>query len=98
MSELTNLQQFRHGDLSQSSIVLDLVNRMNLWPKIYRRYVEEEILSVVPISDEFVSSSIAAFLGDRSLEDMLADKGWTKSDLVIHVSLPEALRLFSDFL
>ena len=59
MTDLSLFQQLHNGDLSSSSHLLDLVNRMNLWPKLFRKLVEEEIQSVVPISDEFISSAIS---------------------------------------
>ena len=96
MSDLSPLQLFRDGDLSHSIALFDLANRMNLWPKLYRRYVEE-ILSIVPLADEFISKSINDEIGELSLDDYLQKKNWSKSDLVAFVSLPEALRLFSEY-
>ena len=86
MNDLSPLQLFRDGDLSHSIALFDLANRMNLWPKLYRRYVEEEILSIVPVPDEFISKSINDAIGELSLDDYLHKKNWSKSDLVAYVS------------
>ena len=49
MTDLSLLQQLHNGDLRDSSVLLDLVDRMNLWPKLFRKLVEEEINLLFPL-------------------------------------------------
>ena len=57
----------------------------------------KKIQSIVPISDEFISSAISNYIGSNSLDDVLEENKCTKSELISRLTLPEALRLFSEY-
>ena len=75
--------------------LLALVRRMDLMPSLLRRHLEEEIISLVNLSSDFLDQAIADYCGDEDQESLLIDKGWTKADLQLHVLRPEALRRFA---
>ena len=76
-------------------VLLALVNRMELRSSIIKRHLEEEITCLVNLPAEWVQNSIVNFCGDKDLESLLIEKGWSQVDLEIHVSRPEALRRFA---
>lgn len=75
--------------------ILALVSRMELAPSLLRRHLEEEIISLVKLPSEWVDQAVIEAHGDESRESFLSQKGWSESDLLIHVSRPEALRRFA---
>lgn len=72
-----------------------MVRRMDLESKLVRRHLEEQITEIVPLDDAWVEETYTRFLEGRSIEEYLHEKGWTKSDLDLHLRRPEALRRFS---
>ena len=72
-----------------------LVRRMDLGPKIVRRYLEEQITLLVPLEDSWLEESRSNLLNGRSIEDFLQEKCWTNADLELHLRRPEALRRFA---
>ena len=76
-------------------ILSSYLDRLNLWPTLFRRYQEEEILKIVPISQDWLEEERQRFLGDSTLESVLQEHQWSLADFDHHLSLPEALRLFS---
>ena len=76
---------------------LPFLNRLKLWRSILRRSQEEEILSIVPISPTWLDSERSRFLVDQSLEEVCLANNWTPHDLDVHLSLPEALRLYAEY-
>ena len=83
-------------DLSCSAII-PYLNRLKLWTQLVRRQQEEQILNIVPISQAWLDDARADFLGDSPLDSFLSQNNWSAKDLDIHLSLPEALRLFSEY-
>ena len=75
--------------------LLALVSRMELTSSLLKRHVEEEITSLVCLPSEWVDDAIVSFCGDQDHDSLLLKKGWSDSDLKIHVSRPEALRRFA---
>ena len=84
----------RH-DLNDDQL-LALVRRMDLFPSLVRRHLEEEITRLVDLPLDFLEQSIVDFCGDKNLESLLIEKGWTESDLHMHVLRPEDLRRFAE--
>lgn len=72
-----------------------LVSRMELMPSIVRRQLEEEITNLVVLPPEWIEQAVLDYLSDQELDSCLASKGWTESDLHIHLARPEALRRFA---
>ena len=73
------------------------VSRLKLWPKILRRYQEEEILKVVTIPNDWLEDQKKSYLKESSLESVLSQNNWSLRDFEINLSLPEALRLYSEY-
>ncbi len=76
--------------------IRQLVSRIGLWPQLLRRQQEEELVRLIPVDPKFLNESRAAFLGSRSLQDVLSDKRWSVEDLDMHLSRPEALRIYAE--
>ena len=72
-----------------------LVHRMDLLPQLVRRVQEESILEQVPIPSDWLDEQRQAFLGDKTLTQVLESRGWSEQDLDSHLSLKEALRRFA---
>ena len=83
-----------HQALSDEE-VLSLVRRMDLGPKIVRRYLEEQITALVPLEDSWLEESRSNLLNGRSLEEFLQEKCWSNADFELHLRRPEALRRFA---
>ena len=75
--------------------MLSLVRRMEIVPTLLRRYLEEQIIDLVPIEEAWLEEAFSSFLDGRSLEACLQERGWTREDLEIHLRRPEALRRFA---
>ena len=75
--------------------VLALVHRMDLTPSLLRRHLEEDITRLVKLPTEVQEKAITDFCGDQAKDSLLMEKGWTESDLKLHVMRPEALRRFA---
>ena len=75
--------------------VLSLVRRMELVPTLIRRHIEEQIIALVPLEEDWLEESRSNFLNGRSYDDCLREKGWTRADLELHLRRPEALRRFA---
>lgn len=76
--------------------ILALVRRLELMPQLVRRFLEEEIISIVPLSDDFLAKAHASVLGEQSIESFLASRHWDFQELDLHVRRPEALRRFAE--
>ena len=70
------------SQLLPSSNLAELVSRMGLWPKLLRRQQEEEIVSLVPISSDYLDNEREKALKDQPLDQYLLDRGWSESDLI----------------
>ena len=75
--------------------LLALVRRMQLTSSLVRRHLEEEITRLVNLPSDFLEKALADFCGDQDKDSLLTQKGWTESDLELHVLRPEALRRFA---
>ncbi len=73
-----------------------LVRRMELLPQLYRRQQEEQVTCIVPVPVEWLDKARADFLKGRDLDDYLKKQGWSKEDLDLNLSRPEALRMYAD--
>lgn len=71
--------------------VLELVKRMELFPRLFRRHIEEQILEIVPIPDDWFSQQKALILGDIPFDDYLSQHHLSDKDFYINTCLPEAL-------
>jgi hypothetical protein len=78
-----------------SEILEGLVRRLDLLPTLCRRMMEEEIVSVVPLSDHWYSSRLLEFLNGEDIDVLLEQRQWTHSDLELHIRRPEALKRFA---
>ena len=75
--------------------VLALVRRMEFTPKLLRRHLEEQIIAVVPIDNTWLDENSSRLLNGLSEDEFLEKKGWSKSDLNLHLRRKEALRRFA---
>ena len=75
--------------------VLSLVRRMELLPNLLRRHLEEQIIALVPLDEDWLENSRSSFLNGRPYEDYLREKGWNSADFELHLRRPEALRRFA---
>ena len=66
-------------------ILSSYLDRLNLWPTLFRRYQEEEILKIVPIS-QWLEEERQRFLGDSTLESVLQEHQWSLADFDHHLS------------
>ncbi len=73
-----------------------LVVRMAHVAVVVRRQQEELITSIVPVPEEWVKEEKEKFLVGKDLKEVLKYRGWNEEDLDLHLSRPEALRLFSE--
>ena len=72
---------------SESEIVA-LVGRMELLPQLVRRQQEELILDKVPLPPDLLKEQRQAFLDGQSLPEVLETRGWSESDLELHLQAP----------
>mgnify|MGYP006270169491 CR=1 FL=1 len=79
-----------------SDQVLELNRRLELMPQLLRRQIEEQISTLVPLPEEWLSEQREAFLGAATLEDGLSAHGWLEADLDLHLRRPEALKRFAE--
>ena len=68
---------------------------MELWPQILRRQQEEAIVSIVPLSSQWLADERQRLLQDSTLDDFLKSRNWSESDFTIHISRPECLRRYA---
>ena len=80
------------NELLSDAVLLSLVRRMELEPKLLRRHLEEQIIELVPLDEAWLEKSRSDCMNGRSEEEFLQEKGWTSSDLDLHLRRPEALR------
>jgi parvulin-like peptidyl-prolyl isomerase len=73
-----------------------LVRRLELWPQLVRRLLEEEIVGNVPLPDDWLADQQQTLLGDQVLEEFLASRNWQPADFQLHIRRPEALRRFAE--
>lgn len=72
-----------------------LIRRMELTPSLVRRQLEEHIIGLVSLPQEWLDKAVIDIRGDQTLQSFLDQKGWSESDLLLHVARPEALRRFA---
>ena len=75
--------------------IVALVQRMELLPQLVLRQQEELIVKEVPLPSEWLEGQRKTFLADQSLVAVLEKRGWSESDLDLHLRRPEALRRFA---
>lgn len=76
-------------------VVDDLVRRGDFLPLLLRRYVEESIISLVPLSASDIKIAEKTIIGTSDVDDWLASKGWSRHDLLIAASRDLALSKFA---
>ena len=81
--------------LFTESEIAALVQRMELLPQLVRRQQEELIVQQVSLTSDWLEEQRQVFLDDQSLADVLETRGWTESDLDLHLRRPESLRRFA---
>ena len=81
--------------LGQQECLLDLIRRMELWPQLLRRQEEEAIVHLVGLPSSWLTEQRQALVSDDGLAEWLATKGWSASDLDLHLARPEALKRFA---
>ena len=75
---------------------IQLVKRMELMPKLFLRHIEEEISALVPVDQSWLEQQRAVFVQNIGLEEFLQSRGWSETDLELHLWRPEALRRFAE--
>ena len=88
-----------HLPLSQNEI-LGLVNRMDLASLLLKRHIEEQIIELVNLSEEWHLNALKDFLSSEKisnteLPEWLTRKGWENQDLQTHIAREESLYRFS---
>jgi hypothetical protein len=81
--------------LADSEQLAGLIRRSELLPQLLLRREEEEIASLVGLPQDWLDDHRQQWLSGRELSEALAAKGWTETDLDLHLSRPEALRRFA---
>ena len=81
--------------LFADSEIASIVRRMELLPLLVRRQQEELILEQVPVPSDWLEEQRKAFLGDQPLSKALESRGWSESDLNLHLQRPESLHRFA---
>ena len=76
--------------------VVGLVRRLQWGERLVRRLIEEQVAAVVPPDDAWLQERRSAFCGDRAMEEVLQEQGWTADELTLHLWCPEALNRFAD--
>lgn len=79
-------------------VLEDLIRRAELLPLLLRRYVEESIIALVPLSNAEIDAAQREVVGDTDVNEWLTSKGWDKSDLLISATKQLALRKYADYL
>ena len=83
------------SSLPDDFVVEDLIRRNDLLPNLCRLYVEESIVSIVPLSKVEVKNAQQSLIESANCEDWLAEKGWSQSDFLIAASRDLALKKFA---
>ncbi len=89
---MLTLRSFKFEDTE----VVHLVRRNELVPKLLRHKLEEEIVQIVPVSDDYIVKRKQELLGDKTEADYLTSRGWTMEDFEFHIRKDEAIKLFSE--
>lgn len=76
---------------------LQFVTRLELWPKLLRRFEEEYIASLVPIDSEFIVENKSMLIGNSSLSEYLSEHLMSEADLDSNLHLTYALDQFAKF-
>ncbi|WP_320675977.1 peptidylprolyl isomerase [Prochlorococcus sp. MIT 1300] len=76
--------------------VVSLVRRHELVPKLLRHKLEEQIVELVPIADEYIFERRQEMLGEQDEAQYLISRGWTTNDFEFHIRRAEAMKLFSE--
>ncbi len=93
MKDLTEL-------LVSQEEILGLVTRMELTTSIIQRHIEEQIIALVDLSEDWYQMARQEFfkgekLSEEDLPAWLNKKGWSSQDLRLNLSRPEALYRFA---
>ena len=81
--------------LGGQEAVQSLLRRLELLPQLLRRQEEEAIIAAVGLSPDWLEEQRQGCLGETTLVDWLAAKGWQAHDLDLHLARPEALKRFA---
>ena len=73
-----------------------LIDATQLLPKLIRRQQEEEVLQLIDIEESWIDSAVTASLGSKTIDHVLFDRNITLSSYRLSLTLPEALRRFSE--
>ena len=96
MTNILSLYGQFHPVLDDLSDLQSLIKRMGLLPSLIRRLEEESLAKLIDIDPSFIEQKQAEILGNDSLDDYLQSHDLTYEDFRLHISIPEALRVFSD--
>lgn len=83
------------SNLPEDFDVNDLIRRCDLLSHLLRRYVEERIVALVPLSSDEIKAAELEMIGSVDVNDWLSAKGWSSSDLMISATRELALQKFS---
>ena len=84
------------SELPNDFVIEDLIRRGDFMPLLLRRYVEETIISLVPLSSAEIELAEKSIVGSSNVDEWLEAKCWSKSDLLISASRDLALRKFAE--
>ena len=84
-------------DLPEAFILKDLVRRCELTATLLRRFVEESIIDLIPLSDDEIQEVVDDMIGVSEREEWLAAKGWSIADCEISAARTLALKKFAKY-
>ena len=71
-----------------------IIKRMEIEEDVIKRFVEEEITEIVSVESKIIAQAEQNLLGGTSKDCWLQQRGWSESDLLMHIKRPIALELF----
>ncbi|AII42086.1 hypothetical protein KR100_01520 [Synechococcus sp. KORDI-100] len=77
--------------------IIKLVSRLGLASSLYRCLVEEEIVKLVSLDEDWIDHQLPSFLGEMDLTTFLRTNRLTQEDLLFKVKRDESLRRFSHY-
>ena len=78
-----------------SNSLLSLIRRCELVAPLLRRKIEEEIIDIVPMSNDQISAAEISLIGQESRDLWLKDRGFDDADLKINATRTLALKAFA---
>ena len=85
------------SNLPDGFILEDLVRRCELAVPLLRRFVEESLVDLIPLTEDQIQEKVNNMIGSSDREKWLSSKGWTIKDCEISAARSLALKKFAEF-